>query len=398
MKDIILFYGHYASEQIRSVRGLLSLAVPASNRMRRITQAIRVRGASAWVVSPGISFSAKPQMLFCKKMIERDRGIPLVVIPQCGLRFLGTLLSPLTAVLFLFFIAMKHKVRTVFQYCYYPDAFLFSLVAKNVLGARIVLDLEDICIPRLSDWKPNSETRPIQQVWGYVLMKLSTRLADVVIIPTKRFESFVWTKGVILNISGCQDVRKEGPTERGKRKIVLLYGGAFAFEHGVDLLADALLMLDNQTSAETLEFHMCGRGDKWDWFRDRIKDIRNIRIYCHGYVSNEEFAQIYEQVDVCCVLQRPFGRHSFYKTPSKGYEALCSGKTIIVSDIGDFGELPDEICYKLPAYTVAALVGILEKMTLEDVIKKRMSALRHACANWSLESVHEKMRQTGVLR
>ena len=394
--EYVLFYGQYATEKSQAERGLLSLAVPASNRMRRIARSLSITGKLVLIMAPGISLSSRPKSLFCPAIVEKHRGVPVVTIPQIGLRFIGCLLSPFSAIRSLMHMARRGRVKTIIQYCYYPDAVVVSCFAKLFLGSKIVLDLEDICIPSFKDWKRSSETRAFQQLWGFFLMKVSMRLVDLTIVPTKRFIPFVWTKGKILNISGCQKVQKRGDIIRKDRKIVLLYGGAIAFEHGVDLMIAALKKLELTSHSQKFEVHICGRGEKWEWVQKEIQHLTRIQVVCHGYVSNKVFSEIYRKVDVCFVLQNPYGRHSQYKTPSKGYEALCSGKTIIVPDIGDFSDVPDEICYRLKEYTDDALAEILEQMTIDDVCNKREAAMQYSMSNWDLEMVGHRLGNTGV--
>lgn len=398
-KDVVLFYGPLATERTYKERGLITWCAPCSNRMRRLGQSLRVSGCRCFIISPAISLRVPAKRWCHYPVIEHLNGVPIVSLGQFGAKYLGFLLSPLTACLALRKIMCRHRVTAIMQYVYYPDALLISLVGKMLYGCRIILDLEDVCVPCWADWKLNSGVRPVQQLIGSLLMKASLLIADVIIVPTSKFMPYTKRQiSDILLVKGCQPVADCLPeaTYKEGRAIKILFGGAFVFEHGIHLLAEALCMLKENSLECPIEVHTCGSGNKVDWFVNAVKDVKNIPIHCHGYLSNREFCCLFESIDVCCVLQNPQGRYGTLKTPSKGYEALCSGKTIIVSDIGDFQELPDDICYHLHIYTAEGLKDIITSLTLQDVITKRESALHYAKKHWDSSIVGAQILQKGI--
>jgi hypothetical protein len=86
-----------------------------------------------------------------------------------------------------------------------------------------------------------------------------------------------------------------------------------------------------------------GGGAKSDWLKQVIPKIKNIDIYYHGFVSDEGYAALLREADICIALQDPQGRYASNKTPSKVYEYLGHYKTVIATDVGDLATLPKEI-------------------------------------------------------
>ena len=135
---------------------------------------------------------------------------------------------------------------------------------------------------------------------------------------------------------------------------------------------------------------MCGSG-KYEWLRERIGQLSQIKVCYRGFLSFSEFDALYKTVDICLALQQPNGRYGQFKAPSKGYEALCSGKALIVSDVGDFDDLPEDVCYKLKPYTAVRLAEIMSGLTLKEVSSKKINALVYSRDNFESSIVGQRI-------
>src|SRR6185503_20500993 len=62
-----------------------------------------------------------------------------------------------------------------------------------------------------------------------------------------------------------------------------------------------------------------------------------------GYVSEDDFFRYLKAVDVVVNLRYPTAG----ETSGTLIRSLGAGKPVIVSDFGQFGELPDEVCLKV---------------------------------------------------
>lgn len=395
-RPCVIYYGPYVTEKVHTDRKLPTLNAAGTNRMRRIAEAIRTQRKDIFVIAPGITARTSCSTLLFPKHIERAGKIPIITISQLGIKFVGFLLAPLSAIRCAFQLRAHRQIECVVQYSYYPDAFLFSLACKFLHRSRIILDFEDVCIPSWRDWLKNSETRAFQQIWGWCVMRLSLSLADKVIVPSKKFLPFVKPLRPVITVTGCQAVVSAHKLEvrsSERESIKMLSSGKISEEHGVILLAEALKLHDKTGNPNHIEVHVCGSGRHAEWFGQKMELIDNISVCCHGYMTNEAFRELFEDIDVCFVLQNPGGRHGHYKTPSKGYEALCAGKTIITSNIGDFEELPDDICYHLKDYSPEGLSQVLADLTHANVYQKCNSALKYAREHWDITVVGRQLAQ-----
>lgn len=312
----------------------------------------------------------------------------VVTSRQLAVKWLGYMLTPLTATLALRKIRRRRKIEVLVQYTFYPDSVVAGLYAKLFCGSKVVLDCEDISVPRFSDWHRDSETRPIQQIWAFCLMRLSFIVADCILVPSGKFAKAIPQKDKIIVVSGCQDV-EEGVVAGQGRHVRLLVSGGLAKENGTDMIIEALSALDE--SRRDFSVIICGYGPLEGWVSERVKEFKNITVQYLGTLDNSAYERVFEEADVCFAVQRPHGRHGYYKTPSKGYEAICEGKALIVSDIGDFGVLPDDVCYHLKEYTSYALAEIIGNLNREGVNRIRRNAIKYARMNFDTAVIRGRL-------
>lgn len=389
-QDCSLYYGAAITDRAIRERQL-PLSNPATTkRMLRIASAFRAAGEPCAILSPAIM----PRIPTCMKRLpqiaQHVSGVPVLSISQFGSRFVGYMLTPFTAIASAVKLARRRRIKTVIQYCYFPDAFIFSLWCKIAYRSVVILDLEDICRPRLSDWRRGSETRPLLQLWGAVLMRFSIWLADMVIVPSKKFAKVIPPQKCCV-VTGCQPVVADFDEIAQNDKMTLLFSGGITDENGINVLMDALRMLDDVPRGFVVK--ICGAGVKREWAEQQAKSLRNVDAEVLGFLDNRTFEALYSTVDICFALQNPGGRHGFFKTPSKGYEALCSAKALIVSDIGDFHELPDDICCHLRPYTAERLAAILAGLTQEGVLRMKRKALEYAKSHFDIAVVGEMIKK-----
>jgi glycosyltransferase involved in cell wall biosynthesis len=393
---MIVSYGHFVSQAVKKDRQLYS-NVAGSNRMLRIAEAFQTgTHVTTVILAPGTCLrSPFRRRVVYPARIERREAILIVTCRAIAIPVVSIICEPFFAIATLVKLHFKHKMNTVVLYSYYPSVLAVGLVARFILSAKIVFDLEDISRPSWKDWKRSSGVRPLQQLWGAVLQFMVTCVAHWVIIPTNRFIPHIKPVKRHVVVTGCMRCNKfsESAQRADSSVVEILYAGGISSEQGFDILVDALTLLDADERGGNISVHICGAEALNDEREHRLSVIKTFAIQFHGFLSNEGFQKLFARVDVCLALQRPEGRHSQYKTPSKAYEAMCAGKMVVVSDVGDFSMLPPGICKILNPYSAAGLADCLASITRNEANAYGQNALQYASDNWDIDIVGDKLAQ-----
>jgi glycosyltransferase involved in cell wall biosynthesis len=167
----------------------------------------------------------------------------------------------------------------------------------------------------------------------------------------------------------------------------VFFSGKIETEHGVDTLMQAISMLESNPRPDgvVVHFDICGGGSKLDWVKSMIADVRVNRVAIHGFVSDLKYAELLCGSDMCLVLQKANGRHSSFKTPSKGYEYMAYGKAVAVTDVGDFASLPVDTRVLLQRGSAAELAELIRSIDSSTIRRLGDAALSYARSNWGLE-------------
>lgn len=390
-RDGVVYYGMCVTERARKERALPSWNTAATRRMIRIANAVQCNKVRCYIVSPGIVPRIKGRWGFRRPIVERRGHVVVITAGQIFIPYVGYLVSFIKSIMLISCISHRRNLKAVIQYCYYPDTILTGIWCRLVYGCRVVLDCEDISKPKFSDWRLKSETRPLQQIWGWFLMKVAIRVAHIVIVLSRKFYDEVPKRKAII-VSGCQDVSGKHCDRSADKPVVTLLSGGISRENGMDLYIDALHRLDNMKCAASLRFVVCGSG-KMEMLKDSIRNLKNLDVQVLGRLSDDDFNAMYREVDICFALQDPDGRHGRYKVPSKGYEAICSGKVLIAGDIGDIEDIPDAACYHLRPYTSVKLAELLSRITSEEICSKMSASLEYARKHYDLPVVSNVLRR-----
>ena len=391
-KKCVIYYGAAVTDRIFSMRQLPLRNAPATQRMTRVASAVRRTGLKCYILSPAIQPRIRTSWKVLSPILSLHNGIPIIAIRQIGVKLFGYLLAPFFAIGAARRISKRRRIETVVQYNFHPDVLMFALWCKLAYGSHVMLDFEDASRISWRDWLPHSEIRAFNQFFTTILQKAALRACDSVFMPS---EKFLWAlprgKSYMI-VRGCQRVEPIGAIQKrdGNAKIHVLLSGSLTRQNGLDLFFDAIQLLQDDPALERFSFSVCGVG-QLQYARRRADNLRSGVVHVLGTLTNSQFADLYKDVDVCLVLQDPAGRFGQSKSPSKGYEALCSGKTIIVTEIGDFGLLPDEVCYHLKKFDSNELAQTLRPMKPEEVYGKRLAAIRFASANYDLSVVGQRL-------
>ena len=345
----ILYIGNYLDETIVKQRGLPSRNPAGSNRMRRIAEAIKAQGQSIALISPAVSLRISWQgKIWHSHSIRRAGKVPVLFCKAIGVPVLSTLLEPIFLLLILQDFASQRRIEGVILYNYNPALVLIAFLVRLFWKVPLINNIEDISQPKFIDWLPQTEIRPIQELVFFICMTIIIRLCQGIIIPTNKFATVIPPRIPYLIISGCMSME----SCRSKNKldkidncpIELLFAGKIAFEHGIqNLLYTLSIVCENDNLAKKFRVNICGNGEKAQWTIDYLSRLTKLDVRYHGFVSDIEYQKLLSKADVCIALQNPEGRYSCYKTPSKVYEYLGSGKMVIATDVGDLSLLPSEV-------------------------------------------------------
>lgn len=382
-----IILGNYIDFNIKSKRGLPAFNPAASNRMLRFAQALTSTGEEAIIVSPGSAMTMKwTGVIFHKHQTEKNQNIKIHYCSAIGLPVIGMLFEQINVLFSIWRLTHKHNIKGLIVYCYYPSSVWASLFAKYILKITIVEDLEDICIPKISDWKKSSEANPIQQIVGWFLMKIMLFVSDQIIIPTSNFLEFIKYKSKVEIISGCIEVpilKNSNLINSTNEPVRVLFAGALEDENGIPLLIDFLRMVDLDLElTKSYIFDISGDGSKASCLEEEIKKLKNCTVNFHGFLKESEYIELLSKIKITLVLQNPMGRYSIYKTPSKGYEYLGHGKIVVVSEIGDFGQLPEDISIQLKPYDAIVLFDLFKNFTVYKLNAISKNAYNYSKNNW----------------
>ena len=397
----ILYLGNYLDEDIVQRRGLSSLNVAGSNRMFRIAKAINSTKRKLIIVSPGTSLKAKliNKTLLHKNIIKRKNGTIIHFSNSFGVPYIGLFISTILYFISIINLCRKHNVDVIVIYNFNITLTVITFVLKFFTEIKIVHNVEDISVPKFKDWRKDSETNPVQQLVLFCCMNVISKLCDKTIIPSSKFvKSLPYAKSYMV-ISGCIDVEKNislslSQNIDGCPRI--LFAGKIAFEHGIQYLINSLeAYISSNYNPVSFQLDICGGGakPKTEWLRMKLNEINSDNIKYHGFVSNDDYKNLLNKAHICIALQDANGRHAYYKTPSKVYEYLGSGKMVISTAVGDLPMLPDNIIRILDhKNTISLCEELINIINNPNIINKyRANAHKYAMMNFDSKIVGKRI-------
>jgi glycosyltransferase involved in cell wall biosynthesis len=180
------------------------------------------------------------------------------------------------------------------------------------------------------------------------------------------------------------------PREQGNERR-FLYVGRHAAVKGIDVLVEALVEL-KKLGDPAYRFDVIGDGDLTPRLVRRVAEAGlSDRVHFRGLVSNEDLAAAYEETD-CVVI--PSRSESI---PLVLSEALQHGRPLIVTDVGDMGDLsrahglgevvppqnPPALAQAMRRFITAPTVldrprvaKLIDELTLESAIPRLLDRLQ----------------------
>jgi glycosyltransferase involved in cell wall biosynthesis len=388
----VIYLGPFLDEGIVKERGIPFQNAAGSNRMERISLALKYAGYNPIILSPGISLRASVKgIMFHDSRVRRQHGIPVVFSRALNIVGLNILTSFFFQLLCLQKLLKNGQCEGIIVYNFNISLVLICAYLKYVYRLPIINNIEDVSIPALKDWRSGAEVRPVQQIIFYICMNLVAFMADAMIIPTKRFLDYLPKTLPFIILNGCIEVNEKlfiTDRSRNNTQLRVLYAGKIEHEHGIKEFIEALQQLDALPHPPKLCVDFTGAGVMTDWVKQKIGKLQVVKAIFHGFVSTTTYAYLLDRADVCVALQNPKGRYANFKTPSKVYEFLGSGKAVISTNVGDFSDLPKNsiiLIDQLDATTIAEkLLWLFVHPSETETLK--LMAYRYAKDSFSYSS------------
>ncbi len=218
------------------------------------------------------------------------------------------------------------------------------------------------------------------------------RNADAVICISETLRSEAISRGVrseritiipnAVNLnesaSGSSELFSEVKTKLGENPVVGYIGSLRELE-GVDLTADAVALLREQGIDAKLFVLSSEAGQSELLAHCGRLGIRE-HVHIEGPVPHEQVAPFYELIDVF-VVSRPDARVTRLVTPLKPFEAMRSGRALVMSDLPALAEIVEDgkTGRLYPAGDAKSLADRIREL-LED--ESQRSAMGAAAAEW----------------
>jgi hypothetical protein len=384
-----LIVGNYIDDNLKQKRGLPSSNPAGSNRMYNISSALSLNRKTSIILSAGsagnIKFNSK--LIHPYQIVKNDQNI-IIFASALGIPYLSIIFEPFSVLYIFFKLFYKYKFKVIVLYCYYPSTVLIALFGK-LLNLKIIEDLQDIVKPKISDILSFKILFALQQYLGYIFMKITLLISDIILVPTNKFKTYYF-KNKYLKIDGCVNFNEIKKSNLFNSEINILYSGLINDENGRNLFLDTLSRLDNSLK-NNLIFHVSGVIENDNHFLQRINTFTNLKVIVHGFLNIQDFKVLLDKINVCLVLQNPNGRNSWSKTPSKGFEYLSKGKVLICTNIGDFIEIPNDCILFLDNYDAITLEEKILMLPTLNLNHISHNAYVYAKDNWNYPIVQEKI-------
>lgn len=231
---------------------------------------------------------------------------------------------------------LKNTTNVIYSY-QYPDIrnFLLILYAK-LKGYKIMFDIvEDKTFqhsPGINEKITNSISLFLfkkMSAYADVVFTISTHLMQLVQKYSKN-KMPIYSLPVSVNFKNFKPLQLEHVVPN--KKIEIFYGGSFAAKDGLDYLIAAINIVHQKHP--NIKLVLCGKGkpEAIDKICQKLID-QSILDY-KGFLSNEAYFALLQQVDICCMTRNnsAFANAGF---PFKLGEFLAAGKVIIATKVSD---------------------------------------------------------------
>lgn len=224
-----------------------------------------------------------------------------------------------------------------------PDFLVFSSLVPKLLGAKVILDIQDV-VPELMSARLGG--RPHTWVVRFALWqeRLSTTFADHIVTTGPLFEEVLLQRGVparkITSILNSADPSLFPPERRcsspfdastqNERPFILMYHGTIEKRNGLETAIRALALA--RTVIPNLRLDIQGGGGYLPTIKQLVQDLcLSGSVIFSGSVAVDKLVDFVAHGDVGII---PYRRDGFMDIvlPTKAYEFAWMGRAMIASD------------------------------------------------------------------
>ena len=256
-----------------------------------------------------------------------------------------------------FFLRAFMKLTFLFFKNYYdiihvhnmPDFLVFTAIIPKLFGKKIILDLHDpmpeLYMSMFSMSAQNPVIRFLKQ-----MERSCIRFADHVLTPNISFRNLFVSRGcpdikisIVMNSPDENIFMTNGGTglvPKDNNNFVIMYHGAIVERHGLDILVDAVSLI--QHKIPNLKLWIYGGGNFLKTIRKKIieSDLSNY-IDIKGMVIVDKIAEAIKQIDLGVIPNRinPFTQINF---PVRTFEYIVMNKPVVVPRTQGISDYFDE--------------------------------------------------------
>lgn len=234
-----------------------------------------------------------------------------------------------------------------------PDALVFAALIPRLLGARVLLDLNQ-CMPEFFATKFGLDARhPAVRLVAFV-EQASIRFADLALTCTAQMREAFVARGaradkveVVLNSSdeAIFDRVRYPPAPRDPDKLALICHGSIEPIYGLDTIIRAVALLRSELPNLTLEIY--GEGSVLNDLRQLTAylDVEDAVRFSGTFVPIDELLQAISVADVGVVAMK---RDAFRDLAhcNKMYDFIAMGKPVICSRTRSVEAYFDDACFQ----------------------------------------------------
>lgn len=311
----ILYLNNFMTETVMKSRKNQNIySQPANNKIAGITEALTTNNCEVKILSSGLVNSKSGR--FYKGMKERALNVEVFYCPIIDV----PLINIISSILFTYRQIKKEnaerKVDNIIFYNYKPEVAWAAWLAKKKLGIPITVEYED-------GYAHVSEIHGLKaRIFNFTEEKVKKCVDSAILVNSHLKKHYSVPSVIVRGIVNKDFFRKCKEYEKKKNsKFMILYAGGLDKERGIGIFLESLKYNDLDCNVI-----ISGKGDIL---------CDDSRVEFKGFIPYEEVQQLLMQSDLlvqCQLSQNAFANASF---PSKLFEYIATGNTIVSSDIDE---------------------------------------------------------------
>ena len=217
----------------------------------------------------------------------------------------------------------------------HPDAIIYSQglsVWYNIgkIGNRVIVNPHGLEAYQTLTFRDNMLGLPFRLIFNHLFRKaryvvsLGGRLTDILKART--------AENKVVVLPNAVNIPEPNPRAFNKLPLQFLFVGRFAFNKGINVLAEAAKQLNDEGYADKFVFNLVGKGPLFDEYKQTY-NFKNL-VYL-GFADDDKLYELYRTNDVFVLPTL------FEGMPTVVLEAMANGMPIIVTDVGATLEMVD---------------------------------------------------------